>query len=180
MIFDKKGYYMFLKLFVTFFGVGLLRPAPGTWGSVAGWCVGICILGFLSPTTLFLACILLSLLGISAVNSYENITKSHDASHIVIDEVAGVWLALAICGQTAIQAVLALVLFRIFDITKPSIIGIIDKKAKGGLGVMGDDVVAGFVAGVFTAMIYALLPKLGIELNDPSISQLLMQLTSRG
>ena len=53
-----------------------------------------------------------------------------------------------------IQSILAFILFRYFDITKPSIIGRIDREAKGGVGVMGDDIVAGFAAGITTAMIW--------------------------
>lgn len=157
---------MILKAFVTFFGVGFLRPAPGTWGSIAGWIVAILILNYLSPTTLFLASILLTLMGISAVDRYEKLTKTHDSSHIVIDEVAGVFLAVSVAAQGLISSILALVIFRILDISKPSIIGTIDKKIGGGLGVMGDDVVAGFIAGIFASMIYFALIKFGIDITS--------------
>ena len=73
------------------------------------------------------------------------------------------WIALSICGINSsnfvIMAVLAFVFFRIFDIWKPSIIGKIDRDVKGGLGVMGDDVIAGIVAGIASAGVYQLIEK---------------------
>ena len=57
------------------------------------------------------------------------------------------------------MAVLAFVFFRIFDIWKPSIIGKIDRDVKGGLGVMGDDVIAGIAAGIASAGVYQLIEK---------------------
>ncbi|MCR4941195.1 MAG: phosphatidylglycerophosphatase A [Campylobacter sp.] len=150
------------KLFLTFFGVGLAPKAPGTFGSIAGAVVGYFILMYFTTTTLCLATILLTLISISIIDSYEAKTATHDQSCIVIDEVAGVWLAFVISGQTLTQMLLSLVFFRIFDITKPSIIGRIDRNVKGGLGVMGDDIVAGFVAGVASLMCYTLGVKYAI------------------
>lgn len=144
------------KLFVTFFGVGLLRPAPGTWGSVAGAICGYFIYELLSRETLFLASILLFLVSIKVIDAYEAKTATHDASHIVIDEVAGVWLAIALGGGGVLACLLALIFFRIFDITKPSFIGKIDRQVKGGLGVMGDDMLAGLVAGLVAGALWVL------------------------
>ena len=147
------------KLFLTFFGFGLLPKAPGTWGSVAGAVVAYFVLYFFSATTLLLA-----LVSISIIDDFEKKVNSHDESFIVIDEVAGVWLAIAISGATISQLVLSLVLFRVLDIKKPSIIGRIDRNVKGGLGVMGDDMVAGFFAGIISAMIYGVAMKFGVVL----------------
>ena len=148
------------KLFLTFFGFGLLPKAPGTWGSVAGAVAAYFVLYFFSSTTLLLASILLFLVSISVIDDFEKKVNSHDESFIVIDEVAGVWLAIAISGATISQLVLSLVL----DIKKPSIIGRIDRNVKGGLGVMGDDMVAGFFAGIISAMIYGVAMKFGVVL----------------
>ncbi|MGG7074272.1 phosphatidylglycerophosphatase A [Campylobacter sp. 9BO] len=150
------------KLFLTFFGAGLSPKAPGTVGSVAAAIVGYFILKFFSATTLFLATILISLIAISVINAYEKQSGEHDNGWIVIDEVAGVWLAFVISGATEIQMLLSLVFFRVFDILKPSIIGRIDRDVKGGLGVMGDDIVAGFVAGIASSMIYGILLKFNL------------------
>ncbi|MGG7048864.1 MULTISPECIES: phosphatidylglycerophosphatase A family protein [unclassified Campylobacter] len=150
------------KLFLTFFGAGLSPKAPGTVGSVTAAIVGYFILKFFSATTLFLATILISLIAISVINAYEKQSGEHDNGWIVIDEVAGVWLAFVISGATEIQMLLSLVFFRVFDILKPSIIGRIDRDVKGGLGVMGDDIVAGFVAGIASSMIYGILLKFNL------------------
>lgn len=152
------------KLFLAFFGFGLLPKAPGTWGSVAGAVAAYFVLYFFSATTLLLASILLFLVSISVIDDFEKKVNSHDESFIVIDEVAGVWLAIAISGATISQLVLSLVLFRVLDIKKPSIIGRIDRNVKGGLGVMGDDMVAGFFAGIISAMIYGVAMKFGVVL----------------
>jgi len=90
---------------------------------------------------------------------------THDGSEIVIDELAGMWIALAIANATAdnyLIALLAFVYFRIFDIWKPSLIGKIDRDVKGGWGVMGDDILAGLFAGLSTSMTYFLLIKYNI------------------
>ncbi|CUU67851.1 phosphatidylglycerophosphatase A [Campylobacter hyointestinalis subsp. hyointestinalis] len=142
------------KLFLTFFGTGLLKPAPGTWGSLAGAVFGVLIFKFIGDQTLFLASLLLFLASIKVINDYESKTGSHDANHIVIDEVAGVWLTISISGETWMQIALSIIFFRVLDITKPSIIGRIDKNVKGGLGVMGDDMVAGLFAGLLSAIVY--------------------------
>lgn len=151
------------KLFVTFFYVGLLKPAPGTWGSVAGAIPAYFIYEYLSRETLFLASILLFLVSIKIIDSYEAKTQIHDASHIVIDEVAGVWLAISLCGGGILGAILGLAFFRLFDITKPSLIGKIDKNVKGGLGVMGDDMLAGLIAGLCGGAFSVLLAHFGFS-----------------
>ena len=84
------------KLFVTFFYSGLLRPAPGTWGSLAGSIAGVAIYYYIGLETLFMASILLFLASISVIDSYEAKSGTHDDSSIVIDEVAGVWVAISI------------------------------------------------------------------------------------
>ncbi|MBR2158525.1 MAG: phosphatidylglycerophosphatase A, partial [Campylobacter sp.] len=84
------------KLFVTFFYSGLLRPAPGTWGSLSGAIVGVGIYYYIGLETLFMASILLFLASISIINSYETKSGTHDDSSIVIDEVAGVWVSISI------------------------------------------------------------------------------------
>lgn len=149
------------KLFLTFFYFGLLKPAPGTWGSLAGLVPAILIYEYIGASTLFLASILLFLVSINIINNYEKKLGIHDASHIVIDEVAGIWIGVSFCGGSLVSYILVFLFFRFFDITKPSIIGKIDKNVKGGLGVMGDDMVAGALAGIFAALTNALLDKTG-------------------
>ena len=152
------------KLFVTFFYVGLLKPAPGTWGSIAGAVLAYLIYEYVGQQTLVLASIALFLFSIKIIDAYEAEVKIHDASHIVIDEVAGVWLAVGLGASGVVPSLLGLIFFRIFDISKPSIIGKIDKNVKGGLGVMADDMVAGIFAGLCSGIVSTLLEHFGVSI----------------
>jgi phosphatidylglycerophosphatase A len=110
------------------------------------------------------------LIGIFEINKYENNTGMHDQQHIVIDEAAGMWLALMIAISTAITMpyayaeplaiVLSFASFRLFDIWKPSTIGWIDRELKGGMGVMLDDVLAGIAGGLLSVVILMGIAKL--------------------
>jgi len=147
---------------------GLAPKAPGTVGTLVSLPIGVVILAYLGPETLFLAAMLLTLAGVKAVNKYQETSNTHDDGRIVIDELVGMWLALSIApgiftpfdellvinNGMLIQIVLSFALFRYFDITKPSIIGRIDREAPGGYGVMFDDVLAGVAAGILTAIIW--------------------------
>jgi len=139
------------KLFLTFFYSGLSPIAPGTAGSILAGIVGFVILQFVGIDTLFLLSILITVIGIKEIDKYEAITKTHDDKSIVIDEVIGLWLAFVLSSGTITQMILSFVYFRAFDIIKPSFIGKIDRDVKGGLGVIGDDVLAGVLAGICSA-----------------------------
>ena len=84
------------RLFLTFFGTGLSPKAPGTVGSLAGAVAAFGILTILPASTLFLISICLFLYSIKIIDDYEAKTGVHDHGSIVIDEVAGVWLAISI------------------------------------------------------------------------------------
>lgn len=149
------------KIFLTVGFSGLSPKAPGTVGSFVSLLIGLFLLEFLHVSTLFLLALLITVIAIKQIDIYEKDVGMHDGKEIVIDELAGMWIALSICGinseNTLILAPLAFIFFRLFDIWKPSIIGKIDRDVKGGLGVMGDDIVAGFAAGIASAGIYQLL-----------------------
>lgn len=145
------------RLFLTFFYSGLLPKAPGTWGTIAGAVAGVFILQYLGLETLFLAMVLITIVAIREIDKEEAQSGIHDSSEIVIDEVAGIWLAMAMSGATMTQIVLSVIFFRVFDIWKPSVIGRIDREVKGGLGVMGDDLLAGVFAGISSAGVYQAL-----------------------
>ncbi len=151
------------KFFLTVGFSGLSPKAPGTVGSFVSLIIGLFLLLFLHVSTLFLLSLLVTVIAIKQIDIYEKEVGTHDSSEIVIDELAGMWIALSICGINSsnfvIMAVLAFVFFRIFDIWKPSIIGKIDRDVKGGLGVMGDDVIAGIAAGIASAGVYQLIEK---------------------
>lgn len=145
------------RLFITFFYSGLSPFAPGTVGSLAAAIVGFGILYYLNTDTLFLLTILITLIGIKEINRYEEQTGTHDDKSIVIDEVAGLWLAFSISSSTLTQLILCFIYFRIYDIYKPSFIGRIDRDVKGGLGVMGDDLLAGLLAGISSALTWQII-----------------------
>ena len=151
----------FRKFFLTVGFSGLSPKAPGTVGSFVALILGVLLLQTIHVSTLFLLAILISVIAVKQINIYEEEVKEHDGKEIVIDELAGMWIALSICGindsNIIIMSILAFVYFRIFDIWKPSIIGRIDKNVKGGWGVMGDDLVAGIAAGIATAGTYQLI-----------------------
>jgi len=150
------------ELFLTFFYSGLLPKAPGTYGTIAGAIVGVGILAVAPVSTLLLLTILLTIIAIKEIDKEERESGIHDASKIVIDEVAGIWLAFTLSSETWLQIILSVLFFRLYDIWKPSIIGKIDRDVDGGLGVMGDDIIAGIFAGLSSSIIYGALLKMGL------------------
>ncbi|ADR33318.1 phosphatidylglycerophosphatase [Sulfuricurvum kujiense DSM 16994] len=155
---------------------GLFPKAPGTMGTIASLPLGIAILLYFGPQTLFLATILITLIAIKSIDKHESTSNEHDDSRIVIDELVGMWFALSIApgigfdmatlmhweNGIALQIALSFIFFRIYDIKKPSIIGRIDREAKGGIGVMGDDIIAGFAAGISSALVWQIILKSGL------------------
>lgn len=139
--------------FLTLFKIGYFKSAPGTWASFVAMLIGSPILYYASEIALLLFAALICAIGIKEINIYEAENNSHDESHIVIDEVVGMFIAMGIANLSVISVILAFIFFRIYDIFKPSIIGKIDEEVGGGLGVMGDDVLAGFFAGLSSLVI---------------------------
>lgn len=125
--------------------------------------LGLPILIF-SANTLFLGAIFIGLIAITQIDKEEEETKRHDSSYIVIDELVGMWLAMAISGLSLAGVVLSFIFFRIYDITKPSLIGKIDKEIKGGLGVVADDALAGVLAGLSALLVIHILGFFNIKL----------------
>ncbi len=127
-----------------FFGVGCLRPAPGTWGTLAGVLTWIALVQWAHlPVSGFLAAIAFGLLiGVWASEKTSQDLGVHDAACIVIDEVIGVWLVLMMFPQRPMTWIAAFLAFRFFDIVKFPPSDKIDEKLKGGKGIMADDVVA--------------------------------------
>ena len=156
------------RFFITVGYSGLFPKAPGTAGTLVSLPLGMLILIYFDAYTLFLATALISIIAIKEINRYEEKTGTHDDKTIVIDELAGMWFALSVAPAITvgmsevatlsngflIQSILSFALFRYFDIAKPSIIGRIDRETKGGIGVMGDDIVAGFAAGITSSLIW--------------------------
>lgn len=149
--------------FLTLFFSGYSKKAPGTIGSLVALLLGLPVLIF-SANTLFLGAVFIGLIAITQIDKEEEESKIHDSSYIVIDELVGMWLAMAISGLSLAGVVLSFIFFRIYDITKPSLIGKIDKEVKGGLGVVADDALAGVLAGLSTLLVINILGFFNIKL----------------
>ncbi|AEN16912.1 phosphatidyl glycerophosphatase A [Helicobacter pylori SNT49] len=149
--------------FLTLFFSGYSKKAPGTIGSLVALLLGLPVLIF-SANTLFLGAVLIGLIAIAQIDKEEEESKIHDSSYIVIDELVGMWLAMAISGLSLAGVVLSFIFFRIYDITKPSLIGRIDKEVKGGLGVVADDALAGVLAGLSVLLVIHILGFFNIKL----------------
>lgn len=135
----------------TFFGAGLGKPGPGTWGSVAAVLVWAGVAWGLHPSPQSLLVILLGgvvlsiALGVPAATIASRESGREDPGFVVIDEVAGQWIALLGSHARWQDALLALFLFRLFDITKPFGIRRLEQLPEGW-GIIFDDVAAGLYA----------------------------------
>lgn len=154
------------RLIATVAGVGYLRPAPGTWGSLAALPLAWVLHQAGGFPALALATLAAFLGGLWATGVMTAGQDDHDPSEIVIDEVAGQFLALwAISLPAWLHGldisvlwpgwVSAFVLFRLFDITKPGWVGRADRRGDP-MGVMLDDIVAGAFAALGTALLAGL------------------------
>ena len=125
-----------------FFGAGLLRPAPGTWGTAAGVLVWAGLAQVLSWQVLAVLIACLFVAGAWASQKTGDDLGVEDAGCIVVDEVAAVWLVCLMLPQNVWGWAAAFVAFRFFDIVKFPPAGLIDRKMKNGWGVMLDDLFA--------------------------------------
>ena len=147
------------KFIATFFYVGFLRPAPGTWGSLAGVISAYIFFQLTSFLVFFFLLIFSILIGFWATKKYiEQNPEKSDPSEVVIDEVIGQWIAILPIGyifqleQTNTEKLWifwlwAFVSFRFFDIVKLGLVGWADKLG-GALGVILDDILAGVAAAI--------------------------------
>jgi phosphatidylglycerophosphatase A len=131
-------------------GVGYAPVAPGTWGALVAvpflpWLAG---LRARAPVCYGALLAGVAAVGVWAAGRAEVVFGGKDHSRIVIDEVAGQLVAGAFVPGTWSAAGLAFVLFRIFDVVKPYPASVFDRRVPGGLGVVGDDLVAGAYAGL--------------------------------
>jgi phosphatidylglycerophosphatase A len=135
----------------TFFGAGLLKPGPGTYGSIAAVLLWYAAAHILHPAPVALAvgtaiaAIATTLIGIPAATIVARESGREDPSQVVIDEVAGQLIALIAIPADWRHAALSLLLFRAFDILKPPPIRQLER-LPAGTGIMLDDVAAGLLA----------------------------------
>lgn len=159
----SQGFIMSNKwrvCFLSLFWSGKSPFAPGTIGSLVALVLALPLLLF-SSNTLFLLAIFLGVVAIKQIDAFEKEGGIHDASWIVIDELVGLWIALSFVPVSMMGILCSFVFFRIFDIWKPSLVGYFDTQIKGGLGVVGDDALAGVLAGLVSAGIIKILSFLG-------------------
>lgn len=144
---DFRQPYVWLA---TWFGSGLISRAPGTCGSLTAIPVALLICYYLSVEIFMAAIIAVILIGYWAAAKFEKNIGEADSQMIVIDEVAGQWItllpAIMLAGLNPVWIGFSFVLFRLFDILKPWPVSWADKKLKGALGVMADDIIAGIMA----------------------------------
>ena len=133
----------------TFFGAGLLRPGPGTYGSIAAVLLWYAAAHAFHPQHLaswtLAAALFTTAIGIPAATLVARESLREDPGHVVIDEVAGQLITLIAIPADWPHALLALLLFRLFDITKPPPIRQLER-LPAGTGIMLDDVAAGLFA----------------------------------
>jgi phosphatidylglycerophosphatase A len=143
----------------TFLGAGLLRPGPGTYGSAAAALIWLVAATGLHLTTAHLAWLTLAgalvavVVGIPAATVVERESGRQDPGHVVIDEVAGQWIALIFSRVDLTRLLVGFLLFRLLDIVKPWPVRQLES-LPAGWGIMLDDVAAG---------VYALLLMLALQ-----------------
>ena len=134
-------------LLSTWFGIGFLKPAPGTMGSLAALPFAWVLVDFGGYQALIFAAILITAIGVWTSNIYCQELLEEDPPQVVIDEVAGQLLTLLVVPPTLIHYLFGFILFRIADIVKPWPVNWVDQNIKGGLGIMLDDILAAIYAG---------------------------------
>ena len=154
----------FLMQLATLFGVGHLKKAPGTWGTLVTLPL-VYILSLAGPLVYMPFVLLLLPIGIVASEYYVTHFNKPDAPEVVIDEVVGFLIAMAWLPMTWQSLLIGFLLFRFFDIVKPFPISWVDRKIKGGIGVMADDVLAGIIVNVIMQILFMQTMILGTRIG---------------
>ena len=135
-------------LLATWFGTGLIKFAPGTWGSLAALPFAWLIHENWGVPGLAAATMLVFLIGVWVSQIHAQQLPDEDPSEIVIDEVAGMWLTLLVVPPDVVYYMIGFVFFRVADIWKPWPVSWADRAIIGGTGIMLDDIFAGVYAGL--------------------------------
>lgn len=133
-------------------GVGFVKKAPGTFGSFASFALIIPVAYFYKTTGIIMLTLISFIIGYFATREVLKYTK-HDPGFVVIDELCGqsitfLFVANSLNLDSYLLYILGFILFRLFDITKPLLIGWADKKIENSFGVMLDDFFAGLSASI--------------------------------
>jgi phosphatidylglycerophosphatase A len=151
LVFDKVAIIL-----ATGFGVGYAPRAPGTFGSLIalpiGWWVSVQSFGLGYK---FLMAGILTAFALAIIHMAEQALRTHDDQRIVLDEVAGQFIAICWVPNQWYLFLGGFLLFRLFDIWKPGLIGYVDQKLPGAMGTLFDDVIAGLFAGACLFAIWA-------------------------
>lgn len=139
------------------FGSGLLRPAPGTWGTAMAWLLWVVLLAHLPDTWVAIVLLLAFGLGCWVCERCGRALGVPDHGGMVWDEIVAFWLVLWLSPPDFWAQLLAFVIFRVFDIFKPQPIAYFDRRYKNGFGVMLDDL----LAAIYSLLVMALLVRLG-------------------
>ncbi|HDP94481.1 MAG TPA: phosphatidylglycerophosphatase A [Candidatus Aminicenantes bacterium] len=142
----------------TFFNIGYLPLAPGSWASLIAAAILFAAAKLLNPASFLwlpLATLPIIIVGVYASSRAEKLLDSKDPQPIVIDEVAGQMVSLWWLPVNIPVYLAAFLLFRLFDILKPFPINRVDRSVRGGWGVMFDDILAGlFTAGIIHLLLF--------------------------
>jgi phosphatidylglycerophosphatase A len=146
-------------LIATWGGVGRVPIAPGTAGTLAAVPLFPLLAALRASAPLLHGLAVMALLGAAvwAAGAASRAFAEPDSGRIVIDEVSGYVVATAFLEFSWLAAAIAFALFRLFDVVKPFPVSWVDRHVHGGLGVVGDDVLAGVLAGVATKVVLAVL-----------------------
>ena len=163
----KRSLDKLAGLFATFGGLGLIRYAPGTFGSLPGLFIGAILYRVSTEGQLYWMLSIglhvgIIILGFFIIQRTEAAWQTHDDSRIVLDEVIGQSIAASFVSPDLTSLILAFLLFRMFDITKPGLIGKIDRDGPGAFGTLFDDVLAGLVVGLLMWAGYGLFGPPGL------------------
>jgi len=144
-----------ILFFSSVFGLGYVKYAPGTFGSLAG----ILLWAIFAPQNYaaqFAFAVVIFVISVIFAHLAEKIYGTKDDQRIVIDEVAGVWVSVMFLPKTLLFLSAGFLLFRLFDITKPFFIKKL-QRAKGGFGVTIDDIAAGVAANIILQVVHLAL-----------------------
>ena len=140
---------LWATLIATFFGIGRLRPGPGTWASLATVLIWWLLTRWITPSWQTVAAVLLAgavtLIGIPAATRVARAAALKDPQFVVIDEVAGQLITLIAVPVSWKSLLVGFILFRGFDIVKPPPVRQLEQLPEG-LGIVIDDVAAGLYA----------------------------------
>jgi phosphatidylglycerophosphatase A len=151
----SKNFQSFMIFLATGFGVGYSKKAPGTLGSLVGLPFAIA-LGYSDLTLVMKVVVLLivTAFGFWVTAVAEKALGIHDDQRIVIDEVVGQMVTISLFTPTFLSVAVGFLLFRLFDIWKPGLIGYVDEKMPGAVGTFFDDILAGIAGAVCMYFIF--------------------------